>query len=66
MALYNKYCQNHNREALLDIYVLYDDFHNQALWYIRESYQPKVPASSYIIRYTLIYFINIFKMPCYQ
>ncbi|KAK0096935.1 hypothetical protein PV326_003829 [Microctonus aethiopoides] len=41
MSLYIKYCQNHNREALLDIYVLYDDFHSQALWYIRESYQPK-------------------------
>lgn len=42
MSLYIKYCQNHNREALLDIYDMYDDFYSQALWYIRESYQPKV------------------------
>lgn len=42
MSLYIKYCRNHNREALLDIYDMYDDFYSQALWYIRESYQPKV------------------------
>ncbi|XP_011305829.1 vacuolar protein sorting-associated protein 16 homolog [Fopius arisanus] len=41
MSLYVKYCQSHNREALLDIYVMHDDFHAQALWYIKESYNPK-------------------------
>lgn len=41
MSLYIKYCQNHNREALLDIYVMHDDFHAQALWYIKESYNPR-------------------------
>ncbi|XP_074104817.1 vacuolar protein sorting 16 isoform X2 [Cotesia typhae] len=41
MSLYIKYSQNHNREALLDIYDMYDDFYSQALWYIRESYQSK-------------------------
>lgn len=42
MALYIKYCQNHNRETLRDIYNQYDDFHSQAIWFITESYQRKV------------------------
>ncbi|KOX72193.1 Vacuolar protein sorting-associated protein 16 like protein [Melipona quadrifasciata] len=41
MALYIKYCQNHNRETLRDIYNQYDDFHSQAIWFITESYQRK-------------------------
>ncbi|XP_015182776.1 PREDICTED: vacuolar protein sorting-associated protein 16 homolog [Polistes dominula] len=41
MALYIKYCQNHNRETLRDIYNQYDDFHSQAIWFIAESYQQK-------------------------
>ncbi|XP_063994060.1 vacuolar protein sorting-associated protein 16 homolog [Diachasmimorpha longicaudata] len=41
MSLYVKYCQNHNREALLNIYVMHDDFYEQALWYVKESYNPK-------------------------
>lgn len=41
MALYVKYCQNHNRETLRDIYNQYDDFHSQAIWFITESYQSK-------------------------
>ncbi|XP_015590032.1 vacuolar protein sorting-associated protein 16 homolog [Cephus cinctus] len=41
MALYVKYCQSHNRETLRDIYNQYDDFHSQALWFIKESYQRK-------------------------
>ncbi|XP_053980459.1 vacuolar protein sorting-associated protein 16 homolog [Hylaeus anthracinus] len=41
MALYVKYCQNHNRETLRDIYNQYDDFHSQAVWFITESYQRK-------------------------
>ncbi|KAF7389798.1 hypothetical protein HZH68_011655 [Vespula germanica] len=41
MALYIKYCQNHNRETLRDIYNQYDDFHSQAIWFITESYQQK-------------------------
>ncbi|XP_046492707.1 vacuolar protein sorting-associated protein 16 homolog [Neodiprion pinetum] len=41
MALYIKYCQGHNRETLRDIYSQDDDFHSQALWFIREGYQQK-------------------------
>lgn len=41
MSLYIKYCQNHNREALLDIYVMHDNFYAQALWYIKECYKLK-------------------------
>ncbi|XP_048512679.1 vacuolar protein sorting-associated protein 16 homolog isoform X2 [Athalia rosae] len=41
MALYIKYCQGHNREALPDIYNQHDDFHSFALWFIKESYHPK-------------------------
>ncbi|XP_012286642.1 vacuolar protein sorting-associated protein 16 homolog [Orussus abietinus] len=41
MALYIKYCQCHNRDTLHDIYSQYDDFHSQALWFIKESYLPK-------------------------
>ncbi|XP_011500721.1 PREDICTED: vacuolar protein sorting-associated protein 16 homolog [Ceratosolen solmsi marchali] len=39
MTLYIKYCQNHNRETLRDIYNQYDDYYSQALWFIKESYQ---------------------------
>ncbi|OXU24054.1 hypothetical protein TSAR_010562, partial [Trichomalopsis sarcophagae] len=39
MTLYIKYCQNHNRETLRDIYNQYDDYYSQALWFVRESYQ---------------------------
>ncbi|CAK9821167.1 Vacuolar protein sorting-associated protein 16 homolog [Anthophora plagiata] len=41
MALYIKYCRNHDRKTLRDIYTQYDDFHSQAIWFITESYQPK-------------------------
>ncbi|KZC09045.1 PREDICTED: vacuolar protein sorting-associated protein 16 homolog [Dufourea novaeangliae] len=41
MSLYIKYCQNHNRETLRDIYNQYDHFHAQAIWFITESYQEK-------------------------
>ncbi|XP_014227020.1 vacuolar protein sorting-associated protein 16 homolog [Trichogramma pretiosum] len=39
MTLYIKYCRNHNRETLRDIYNQYDDYYSQALWFVRESYQ---------------------------
>ncbi|KAF7991263.1 hypothetical protein HCN44_002825 [Aphidius gifuensis] len=41
MSLYIKYCQNHNRDTLLDIYIMHDDFYSQALWYIKESFKLK-------------------------
>ncbi|XP_031845297.1 vacuolar protein sorting 16 [Nomia melanderi] len=45
MALYIKYCQGHNREALRGIYNQNDDFHSQAVWFITESYQRKNTTS---------------------
>ena len=48
MALYIKYCQNHNRETLRDIYNQYDDYHSQALWFVKESYRPKVDLIIYL------------------
>ncbi|XP_023245681.1 vacuolar protein sorting-associated protein 16 homolog [Copidosoma floridanum] len=39
MTLYTKYCQNHNRETLRDIFNQYDEYFSQALWFVRESYQ---------------------------
>lgn len=41
-ALYLKYCRDHNRETLRDIYVQEDDYNAQAACFIRESYDPKV------------------------
>ena len=41
-ALYIKYCRDHNRETLRDIYVQEDDYNAQAACFIRESYDPKV------------------------
>lgn len=41
MTLYIKYCHNHNRETLRDIYNQYDDYNSQALWFVRESYEVK-------------------------
>lgn len=40
-ALYLKYCRDHNRETLRDIYVQEDDYNAQAACFIRESYDPK-------------------------
>lgn len=40
-ALYLKYCRDHNRETLRDIYVQEDDHNAQAACFIRESYDPK-------------------------
>ncbi|KAJ9598585.1 hypothetical protein L9F63_010714 [Diploptera punctata] len=40
-ALYLKYCRDHNRETLRDIYVQEDDFNAQAAFFIQESYDPK-------------------------
>jgi hypothetical protein len=44
-ALYLKYCRDHNRETLRDIYVQEDDYNAQAACFIRESYDPKVNGS---------------------
>jgi hypothetical protein len=41
-ALYLKYCRDHNRETLRDIYVQEDDYNAQAACFVRESYDPKV------------------------
>ncbi|PSN30635.1 Vacuolar protein sorting-associated protein 16 [Blattella germanica] len=40
-ALYLKYCRDHNRETLRDIYVQEDDYNAQAACFIKESYDPK-------------------------
>lgn len=45
MTLYIKYCYNHNRETLRDIYNQYDDYNSQALWFVRESYEVKFSAN---------------------
>jgi hypothetical protein len=41
-ALYIKYCRDHNRETLRDIYVQEDDYSAQAACFIRESCDTKV------------------------
>lgn len=43
-ALYLKYCREHNRETLRDVYMQEDEHNAQAACFIRDSYDPKNSA----------------------
>ncbi|KAJ8898107.1 hypothetical protein PR048_003467 [Dryococelus australis] len=41
LSLYAKYCREHNRETLRDIYDLEDNYTSQAAFHLQECYDPK-------------------------
>lgn len=47
-ALYLKYCREHNRETLRDVYMQEDEHNAQAACFIRDSYDPKVSINEFI------------------